>query len=150
MRDPDRRADPNVEAAIELAVTRLRPFLPWKSDAPLHKILKELETIGAVVDDGRRHSIGEWRKRFRLAPPVKVTGVRGHPSYRFFRRQVILLVLDELTALGFRPRRNQLNYDDHHKRQSGCSIVSAALYRLRHGMPEAAVVDLIRPSRRKT
>jgi len=98
------------------------------------------------VDDGRRRSLGEWEK---LMEGIKLPQPRGHPSYRFVRRNVLLLVLDEITALGFRRRRNQENYDDPDKRASGCSILSTALRRLGVDMSEAAIVDLTRPLRRR-
>ena len=146
MRDPAPRINPKTEAAIEHAVKLLRPFVEKDSflvrDPPWDRILEELKSI----DDGRRRTIREWEKRAESI--AKVSHPRGHPSYSL-RRAVILLVLDEIAAFGFRPRRNQANYDDPDKRPSGCSIVSAALKRLGMTMPEARVVDLIRPLRRR-
>jgi len=146
MRDPVARIDPKTEVAIEHAVKLLKPFVEkdrfWVRDPPWDRILKELKSI----DDGHRRTLGEWEMRAESI--AKVSHPRGHPSYSL-RRAVILLVLDEIAAFGFRPRRNQANYDDPDKRPSGRSIVSAALERLGMTMPEARVVDLIRPLRRR-
>jgi hypothetical protein len=145
MRDPTTRVDPKVEAAIEHAVKLLRPFVRKSTlrvrDPPWHRLRKALES----VDDGRRRTLDEWEKRLGS---VEVSHPRGHPSYGL-RRAVILLVLDEITAFGFRRRRNQTNYNDPDKRASGCSIVTTALNRLGVEMSEARLVDLIRPLRRR-
>jgi hypothetical protein len=146
MRDPTTPVDLKTEAAIKHAVERLRRFVGngrrWPPDPPWEQELKALKSL----DDGKRRTLDEWIK---LGEGIEVHRPRGHPSYWFVRRQVILLVLDEITALGFRRRRNQANYDDSNKPASGCSIISIALRRLGSGMSEAAVVDLTRPSRRK-
>ena len=100
------------------------------------------------MDDGQRRSLGEWKKRVTQLAPPKVPYPRGHPSYRF-RRRVIQLVLDEIAVHGFRRRRNQANYDDPNKRPSGCSIVTTALNRLGVEMSEERLVDLIRLRRNR-
>jgi hypothetical protein len=145
MRDPAPRVD--VEVAIEHAVKLLRPFVCKGAlsvrDPPWDRIFKQMESI----DDGQRRNLREWGERASTLPAVRHQ--RGHPSYGL-RRAVILLVLDEITAFGFRRRRNQASHDDPHKPASGCFIVSLALKHLSAGMSEGQVVDLIRPKRRKT
>lgn len=148
MRDPAPRVDPKIEAAIEHAVKLLRPFVRkgtlYVRDPPWHRLWKALES----VDDGRRRTLDEWEKRLGSVEG-EVSHPRGHPSYGL-RRAVILLVLDEITAFGFRRRRNQASHDDPYKPASGCFIVSLALRHLGAGMSEGQVVDLIRSRRRRT
>jgi hypothetical protein len=133
-----------VESAIEHAARLLGPFAcscalrrrdpSWidNSDA-WFKAIKSL-------DDGRRHTLVRWEKMAAQLPETPHR--RGHPSF-LFRRAVILLVLDEIVARGFRRRRRS----EFEKRESACSVVSKALYKLRIGMTEGQIADLIRPPR---
>lgn len=108
MRDPAPRVDLKVEAAIEHAVERFRPFVRkgvWVRDPPLDRIFQAHRKALESLDDGRRRTLGEWKKRLESVP-FKVSHPRGHPSHRL-RRAIVLLVLDEITAFGFRRRRNQ-------------------------------------------
>lgn len=148
MRDPTTRVDPDVEAAIAHAMKLLTPFVndgvfrhrdPLR-DPPWDEILKALKALGSLYPGRRR--IGEWRRPFAERFP-KIRHSSGHPAYGL-RRAVLLLVIDEIKALGFDRRRNTANHDRDDKRASACSIVSRALGRLDVGMTEAAVVERLR------
>ena len=100
------------------------------------------------MDDGRRRTIAQWEQYFEKYLPKEIPPSPGHPPF-LFRRQVIRLVLDDITALGFARRRNVASHDDPDKRPSACAIVSKALERLGARMSEAAIVDFCRPLRQK-
>lgn len=149
MRDPATRVDPDVEAAIAHAMKLLTPFVNDGAfrhrDPPYDEILKALKAFGSMYPGRRR--IDEMKRLFAEQFP-EIRHSSGHPAY-LFRRAVILLVIDEIKALGFDRRRNQANHDRDDKRASACSIVSRALGRLDVGMTEAAVAELVRPLRPK-
>src|SRR5262249_34750683 len=95
-----------VESAIEHAVELLAPFArsgalrrrdpPWVDNT--NAWVKAIKSL----DDGRRRTLAQWEEMSARLPDVPHR--RGHPSY-LFRRILILLVLDDIVACGFRRRR---------------------------------------------